>query len=83
MRAKKINFLRTETIKLTTAKFCPTLIISTSELAAIAAVNAESWCIVIIFIPVHDVTNFEINLSFPIKPISSVTKKVRDKNLIP
>ena len=80
MRAKKINFLRTETIKLTTAKFCPTLIISTSELAAIAAaVNAESWCIVIIFIPVHDVINFEINLSFPIKPISSVTKKVRTK----
>ena len=38
-----------------------------------------NMCVAIIFIPVYDVTNFGINLSFLLKPFSYMTKKVGTK----
>ena len=38
-----------------------------------------NMCIIIIYILVYDVRNFEINLSFLIKPFSYKTKRVRTK----
>ena len=37
--------------------------------------------IVIVYVPVCDVINFEINLSFLIKQFSNITKKVMTKNV--
>ena len=36
-------------------------------------------CIVIVWFPVDDAINFEINLSFLTKPFSYMTKKIRTK----
>ena len=34
----------------------------------------------IIYFPVHDIINFEVNLSYFIKPFSYTIKKVKTKN---